>query len=579
MLNPTMSDYEVDRGRAIWNVSIATCSLALLLCIAYVPGFLVAGFTPRAALLIAGGIPGGVLLVRLAAKRDRSAVAAAVCVAWVAVSALGSGAPLLALKGTLGRDLSGLLVLAGFGLWALGRALPERSVPMMSSVVLAGLGCNAAVAIAQVGLSINDGFFALQFGRASGLTPSSVYLGALMAAGAALAGAMTSWRFRWRLLVVSVFGAAVNLSGSRIAAVAGLVTISMLMFGRAGDVARRRRLLLPISFSLGLVVSAILTSVTVRTHTSTGRLDNGTSSGGRLTAWNYGWDAFLERPFFGWGFGRFRAATQGRFSPSFVELQAPNELTQAWFDAHNVIVTLFVAVGLPGLLLVVWFGWEAYRSTSGPFVYATGAIGLTWLLQPSGLTTLPLFMLMLGAAKIDRETFVVEDGIRRRDWPLYGSAALGVICGSWLLIGDLALRRSVDAGDISGLENAARMFPHDAVVADVVAQAWFIEEESDRTLRPTVMKWSQRAVDYEPDRPYFLSRHAGRQLTFGDYLSARSTLDRSLELQEWNIDTWELMFVLAERTNDVELQMLAESRLCQLEPQSSTCTRSLERSP
>ena len=70
-------------------------------------------------------------------------------------------------------------------------------------------------------------------------------------------------------------------------------------------------------------------------------------------------------------------------------------------------------------------------------------------------------------------------------------------------------------------------FPADPVISDLVAQAWFVEEEFDQTLRPNVLEWSNRTTDVEPDRAYWWARLAGRQLAFGDLDAVKAVARRS----------------------------------------------------
>ncbi|MGH9132913.1 MAG: hypothetical protein ACRDZZ_03190, partial [Ilumatobacteraceae bacterium] len=97
-----------------------------------------------------------------------------------------------------------------------------------------------------------------------------------------------------------------------------------------------------------------------------------------------------------------------------------------------------------------------------------------------------------------------------------------------------------------------------------VAQAWYVEEEFDQTLRPNVLEWSNRTVDVEPDRAYWWARLAGRNLAFGDLDAVKAALDEALERQPWHSLSWTLMELYANRADDPALQAQAHSKLCEL---------------
>jgi hypothetical protein len=204
----------------------------------------------------------------------------------------------------------------------------------------------------------------------------------------------------------------------------------------------------------------------------------------------------------------------------------------------------------------------------GPLVFFVLALAGTWLLQPPGLVTLPLVLFLAGVAVPVGDATARSDRIPGR----YAAALLvGVVVAGWLTLGDLVLKSATDDADAAAVESAARWFPHDAVVADLVAQSWFIEEENDPTLRDEVLEWSARAVSNERDRPYFLSRYALRLLVFEEPERAREVLDRSLELEPWHLQSWQLMYSLAVRTEDDELLIVVEGKLCALGLQLEAC--------
>jgi hypothetical protein len=286
-----------------------------------------------------------------------------------------------------------------------------------------------------------------------------------------------------------------------------------------------------------------------------------------LNAWRYGVEAAFDRPLTGWGFGRFRAATQGRFDAAFVRSSASDDVRQAWFDAHNIVLTVVVAVGIVGLAIAVWFAVEAVRLSHGPLLMFAIGVGGTWLLQPAGLATLPVVLLALGCAA---PRFEREPSPPRLAAELV-AGGLGLLLAGWLIVADLRLERAADPVDAAAVDAAARWFPGDSLVADLAAQAWFLEHVAGEPHEADVVAWSRRAVDREPDRPYLWASYAGRMIYFQRYEEARAALDEALELQPWHPQSWRLMYVLADRTDDEDLRMRAAQRLCELDEEIAEC--------
>lgn len=528
---------------------------AVGLCIAHGGGLLVfSSYTPRMVLLLIAGVPGVLVLVRLARWGDRPARWAVAVVGWVVVAALFSGAATTALKGTIGTETSAVILVLSLGVWALGRVAPSRAKQRLPLVIVIGLLANAFVGIAQVALSIEHGPFALQLSRAPGLTPSPVYFGALMAAGAALAVATRPLGSSTRVALVTTFGWAANLSGSRVALLAGLVGV-VTSLALTGEFRRVRSLAHPVGFLSGVAASALLNA---SNRTSTARV--GTGTGGRLDAWEYGVAAVVDKPVFGWGLGRFRAATQGRFTADFVRTVARDDLRQAWFDAHNIVVNLAVGIGIVGVAMMLGWLSSCIRQLRGDFIAPLVALGCCALLQPMGLAVLPLTMFMLGAADARTRPATIDHVSTNALVALM----VGVALAGWLAIGDLRLSAAIDSGSPREVESAARWFPHDAVVSDLAAQAWFVRAQVAESAREPAIVWSRRAVDADPDRPYLLVSYAARLAAFGDDDGAREQLTRALELQPWHLEAWWLTYAIANRQGDLEAVGEAVARLCEL---------------
>jgi O-antigen ligase len=548
---------------------------AFFFCTAIGPFFVFPSYTPRMVLLLVALLPGVVALVRLALRRDRAAVAACALAVWIVAAAFFSGAPRLALGGVFGRESSALVAIGALGLWALGRELSEVGRSRLAPVLLTALALSALVGFLQILLSIDTGVFARTADRASGLTTNPVYFGSLMGAAVILAAAR--WRERQHpalmLAFVGVFAFAVDLSGSRIALAATVLVLAYITV-RTGV---RRGWPLPVAYAVGTLFSVgFVAAVGDGGQGAADRVASGSSSG-RIDVWRYGWSAFGEHPVFGWGLGRFRAAIQEHMSADFVRDHAPNDRVPIIFDAHNIIVELTVTLGIIGLVLAGVFAWQAGRRASGALAGFVVVIAVTWLLQPAALSTLPIAMIVLGASRREAADNA-PDGLTSSstDAPAVSSTptspsrisafalAVGVVPALWLTAADLRLKSALDAMDARQIDAAAGWFPTDPVISDLVAQAWFVEEEFDQTLRPNVLEWSNRTTEVESDRAYWWARLAGRQFAFGDLDGVKASLDEALDRQPWHSMSWALMELYAVRADDPALQADAHARLCEL---------------
>jgi hypothetical protein len=550
-------------SRELAVTELLVLGAAALLCVAHVPIFVLASSTPRLAILAMLAVAGAFSLVRLSGARDQSGIAASTLASWIVIAALLSGAPFVAMKGMYGRELSGLIVIGALCVWALGRTASTRTVQLLPAVVAIGLAFNALIGIAQVVARVDTGFLQLQDGRAAGLTSHPVYFGALMAGAAAMLAAVRNVPYWVRMAGVGVTALACNLSGSRVATAAGLFGLVCYVLKRR-DERFARRAAFPFTFAIGVLGGSLVASIVGGSGSTGVSRVASTGEGGRFDVWRYGVAALVERPFAGWGFGRFRTATQGHYSAAFVRDYAGYDVRQAWFDGHNLFVTTAVAIGVVGLAFAIWFGVSASVIARGPLGYFVLPLALTWLVEPAGLATLPLGLLALGAAAHRMDDVPVMRPSPHRRWVAAAAGTFGVILAASILVGDARLKRALDSEDPEQIDSAARMFADDSVVADLVGQAWFIAEEHDPSLRPKVLDWSRRAIAHEPDRPYLWSRLAARQVTFGDLDGAEESVNRALALQPWHMQAWQIRYLIAQRSHDALLLEQSSEALCAL---------------
>jgi hypothetical protein len=552
-----------DRSAAFARHGLSTrdvlvLALAAIWCVAYGPFFVVTSWTPRVLLMLAALPAGTLVMFDLARRHDRAARWALASLATAVVSAVLSADPRASLVGFYGMETSVAVTLGAFAMWALGRATSAPSRRLLPGVLASALGVNALVGVLQVVLRIDSGDLGVEPGRASGLTPNAVYFGALMAGAAVMCAAQALGRAHRRLWLVGVvaFAMASTLSGGRIALGALIAGTAYVVIRHARD-ARAR-----LGVGASAVLGGALGTIIVRLMQTTSVTERVTDSGltGRAEAWRFGLQAFAERPVFGWGLGRYRAAAQSHFDVAFVRRYAPNELSQAWFDPHNVLVNLLVGVGAVGLIVFLGFAISILRTSRGPLAVGAGVIALSWLVQPAALATFPLALLMLGAAS----TVEVEApaGTRFRRFVV---VALAMSFVAWIGGVDLAVRHAADQGDVVDAEAALEWMPGDPVLSHLVAQLWMYEALDDPAAGPQAIEWSKKVVDSQPDRPYWWSRLATRQLLLGDSDDAKSSLDRALELSPWNADAWTVMLAYAQTVNDAGLEQRASEVVCLLE--------------
>ncbi len=546
------------------DADLAIVIVTLVLVVVFAPPLVFETWTPRFAIVLAS-VPLG--LWSLAARARAGDLPARLGVASIAaavVSALLSEAPRSALLGFAGRDLSTVAVAGCFGLWSLSQSASPRGRAVLGLVLVWSTAAGAAVGVAQVLLRVEVGSLALLGGRPSGLWVNPVYMGALCAGG--LLGAVaiyTESRGRSLLYAAVLLGSGVSLSGSRIA----LASTVVLLVAHAALHRSRASWLGSALGATGLLVGVAIGQLRSGVGAGTDRL---TDAGidGRLQAWWYGLSAWLDRPAVGHGFGRFRPAVQGKFSDSFVGEFAPDELLQTWFDAHNVGIGLLVATGAVGTVLIAAWGVSVSRRVRGPLVWAAAAMGLTWLAQPVSLFTLPLVMLLLGAA-IPLVGDPVEPTSNANE-PIAASrapvllAAVGLVLGAYVVAADVGLRIASDDADGDGAARIASMYLADPVVNDIVAQIYLFQSDDTGIGFDESVDWRRRAAAAEPDRPYWWASLGYAQLADGDPLGARTSLERALRLQPNSVRSLRGLGSVAIEMQDEQLLGSVIDRFCDL---------------
>lgn len=501
------------------NLDVLVMSVVVLITCAYTPFFFTWFWAPRAIMMFVTLPAGLVATVHLARQRDRAARWGLALIAWATLSAAVSGGFFAAFQGFVGQDTTVLFWAAALGVYSLGRMMSTPGRDLLTRVVLVVLGLHAVVGAMQMVFQIEGGDLALDGDRSIGLTPNAVYFGGFMAMGVALClHRVATGTIRPALWSVGAacFGVALSFSGSRVA-FGSIVLVAGLLLVRAPS---RRLGFATGGVLIGVTLGSLIARIAGSGRDAASRLSE-TGSGGRFAYWLGGWDAFLERPVFGWGLGRFRTAIQGDLSFDFVASTAND---QAQWDAHNLIVGATVAVGLPGLILLIAFVWFAVRSATGARAYAVLAVSLTWLLQPAGLMTLPLAMLLFGAAGRHPDPLPddgtgpsprsVTSGVPGSVWGV--AVVLGLILGGWLAVAEFRLSEAVLDGDPYSVRSAASMYPRDPIVSNVAASSFLAREPLRPELGVPALEALERSVDYEATRPLWWTELANRQGVLGD---------------------------------------------------------------
>jgi O-Antigen ligase len=524
--------------------------------------FTFSSWTPRMAALLAGLPLGGLVLVRLAWRRDRAAIVALVFLAWGIVGAMRSAAPMRSFLGQVNGNTQSVVMFAGiFGFWALARTLSERGQALIGPVLVGALGVSAVVGILQIALGIRTGALAYVGGRAGGLEGNAVYFSTGLCAAIAWCAstalsAATNRTRRVSLAGVVFFSLAIGLSGSRVSIIATLVVcVAVCWRARRWD-----SLTVPGAAALGLIVSLVMQrSADAGTDTAERFATAGGS--GRSDLWRASLSAFREHPIAGWGLGRVRPAIQQFLSPEFVRLYQRDDFSETWTDVHNVVLQMLISVGVIGVVLLLAFVVLANRRADFTLSLAAVAVSINWLLQPTGLYSLAVAAVFLGAAG----TGVSLSSDRAHRWLrslTVSCVALGVSAALFIVVADLRLQQALDRGDRSAMRSAAAWFGNDPFVIDI-----YVVDSYDRTVaseRPLRESAARRLTELEPDIPTWWSELAMTQWENGDFAGMKSSIDRSMALQPNHTRSWVLLAIYAREVGDDELVVTARQRACGL---------------
>ena len=531
-------------GRTSWLVEhgfepldVVAAVAALLLCIAYGSFFLVPSWTPRVAVLVAVAPLGITFMVIQAWRRDAISIMSLALVGIAVTAGIASGHVRSTLLGTVGTEESALILASSLGLLAIGRELTPQGRRATGWAFVLGAAMSCAVGLGQYFAKADGGIFAMVSERATGLTPNPVYFGAVAAGafGVVVGRRTTSRRTLWFDLGLAVwFGVAISISGTRVALGAAILVASLVIITRR----TWRPIVVFVALIGGLVVGSIITSTFGSGANAATRVSDG-SSGDRRSLWADAFAAFRERPMFGWGPGEFRRAVQSHIS-IHTSRRFGAGLEQAMFDAHNTFFGVAVSLGAAGLIGVLILTVLIARRARGGLVVGAGALALSWMLQPMGLATFPLTLLLIGASlpSVRIEPVAVPSnssssatalGSRRS---LVWLLAPGLVAGSYLVIVDVAINSAIHAGNPRRVESLIGAMPADPVLADLAAGSWRRDgTDGDPATIERVLYWSARARDLQSDRSRWWVRLGARQYAYGDAAGALESMQRARQLE------------------------------------------------
>ncbi len=523
--------------------------------IAYVPALLRGSTTPRLLLVLAATPVGLVLWTRLIRRKDWPAVSALVFVGAALLSSLFGPTPLLSVTGYLGSHSSVVVYTGALALWALGRSISSVGRRLVGLGLVGAIGLNVLVGIAQVALNVDRGPLATFPGRASGtLGNAAFYSSAVVAAaGYAAIRALQHNRRGW-LACTCFLSFGTGMSGSRGAVVA------LLLVGIVGiAIARRQAIAMGLSVSAGLVAAFAFTEVAANSSSVT-RLDRG--GDGRLQLWQFGVDAWRERPVLGWGLGNHGYAVRPHFTEDFVRRFAWEDYIISWNDPHNIVVNLLVTSGVVGVVSMAAFVLLQLRSIDEwPFFAGFMASLLTWMLQPASVHSLPVAMFMLGASALR----LAKTDDERNDQTVPIAAGLGVLLVAYLLVPLVGVRSALNEADSDRAITFASLLPPDPGIADGVASLTTLDALDDPRQIDRAVTWSTRPAEIQPGNPHWWAQHADRMLDLGEYAEVERAIDEGLAINGWSASAWSARLVYANELRSDEMAAPAREVVCRLE--------------
>ena len=528
--------------------------IGALIPIAYLPTLVGPTLTPRLALALVAAPAGAVTLLSLVRRRDAPAVLAVVFLAAAVVASLLGGSPIPSLKGTVLSHTSVLAYIAAIGCWALGRSITDDARAILGPVIVIATSVNIVAGLAQLTFQVYSGPLGTLEGRASGLMGNPAYYSSGLAAPCvyAMARAANAPRSRSWLSAVVVFAFGAGISGAR-----ALVGIIVLVVAVTLIVTWFRAWRVAAAVAVGLFAASVFTGLSAGTTTA-GRFAS-KGGDGRLQVWVYDLRALLDRPLLGWGPGNHGVAVRRYFTAGFTRQYAYDDALIAWNEPHNLVMQTLVSTGVIGFLaLAAFLVVQVRRDADWPLLAGFLAAAATWLLQPATVHSVPIAMLMLGAAARRRPGLV--RGAAQR-----ASLAVGLAFAALLIVPNALTTRAIRSGDLDAAATLAPWMGPDFQIANDLANKYTSLASNDPAKAPRAVEWSLRTLEIDDRQPYFWVQHARRMIALGRDADVLPAIERAIELERWNPSAWQLKLSYAGSTQNYELADEARPVVCELE--------------
>ena len=580
-----------------WAVAVG----AFLALCAVLPELASSVNAPKAAVVLVLGAAGLPALVgralgspgwRRSATEPWAARAALAFVAAGALSTAFSTRPVLALVGLYNQFDGWLFMVVLVGCWALGTTLGRPDRHLLESSLIAAALVNTAAALLEQVVGLEHIGITTYNGQPTGLLGNPVYLGALLAATAALLGTrfVTDPR-RWWLPTAAV-AVGLGVGGERLPALAALAVAAVeVLFGWRRD--RRpdgdgqgtvRGALFAAVTVVGLLAGSLLGKIKgglgVTTHFAQSTATETYSQ--RFDAWSAALHAIAHRPLIGYGPGQFLSAA----TPYWTLADERTQPGSYFSDAHNLVIQYATTTGLLGAACLLAFVALALHRRRGRLVGFALVLLVIQLAEPVNIALTPVAFLALGAAALAPAQTPAAPW-QRPHWlgPVsVALAALAAVPAVLFLVGDAALTRAgsqysvaQDAAALSSAGTAERFLapwpqPASQLATIHLYQSLAGNQEEARQ----AAHWAQVAADREPGNGPLLLNLADMQLSAGQVDAARASATRALA---WSPVYWaadNLLGAIAYHTESPAAADVYYRRSLAIEPDQPAIRRVLD---
>ncbi|MBE9609186.1 Wzy polymerase domain-containing protein [Chitinilyticum piscinae] len=343
------------------------------------------------------------------------------------------------------RSIPGLYALiAALGVWSLARARKEFGGEVLAQSLAWGLLCgavfNSIIASGQVFEMLRSGHFQLVFGNIGQKNMYGHYIGWGMASAAWLAARREIPKWLFAVLAVWLaLAMAWSSSRSPFLYAGAWFVIGAFLAWRANESVRRFGALLAINglliiamqFVAPLVNEAVklLLGLNQANTVPTG-LDRLDSNGARrLVEWQKAWQAFVEHPLLGLGWGAYpQQSVALQVQPHFAVVEESVLFTHA----HNSVLNLLAELGLVGCLLIVAGLLAVFAGLRNTWREPLGAFGVSLAIVSllHSAVEYPLWYFHFIAPFAIALFFINSEGPRLLRWPAAVQRSILTFCAT-----------------------------------------------------------------------------------------------------------------------------------------------------